>query len=95
MSDIKQYIDDALEKEYTFLKTVSETSINTLRLYQNKTSRKKLLIIESKHRNDEVFRALRSINTHGYTPRIYEVASEDDFLLVLEEFIEGESLSDY
>ncbi|MBR0413905.1 MAG: serine/threonine protein kinase [Clostridia bacterium] len=95
MSDIKEYIDKTLQEEYTYLKTLSETSINTLKLYQHNSSGKKLVTIESKYRNDEVFRALRGLNTHGYTPRIYEVASEEDFLFVLEEFIEGEPLSDY
>ncbi|MBR2591319.1 MAG: protein kinase [Clostridia bacterium] len=95
MSDIKEYIDKALAQEYSYIKTLSETSINTLKVYEHKHSGKKLVSIESKYRNDEVFRTLRSVNTRGYTPRIYEVTSEDEYLFVLEEYIEGEALSNY
>ncbi len=95
MSDIKQYIDKALESDYSFIKTLSETSINNLKLYKNNNNRKKIVLIESKYRNDEVFRALRGIRTDGYTPQIFEVASEDDYLYVLEEYIDGKPLSSY
>ena len=95
MSDIKQYIDDALASDYTFVQELSKTSIHTLKLYENKNIHKRLVLIESKHRNDEVFRALRGVRTQGYTPQIYEVASEEDALYVLEEYIEGEPLSEY
>ena len=95
MSDIKQYIDDALASDYTFVQELSKTSIHTLKLYENKNIHKHLVLIESKHRNDEVFRSLRGVRTQGYTPQIYEVASEEDALYVLEEYIEGEPLSEY
>ena len=95
MSDIKQYIDEALASEYTFLQELSKTSIHTLKLYENKSTHRRLVLIESKHRNDEVFRALRGVRTHGYTPQVYEVASEEKALYVVEEYVEGEPLADY
>lgn len=95
MSDIKKYIDEIIESDYSFINTLSDTSINTLKLYENNNTHKKIVLIESLYRNDEVFRTLRGIRTKGYTPQIYEVSSEEDSLYVLEEYIEGKPLSAY
>ena len=94
MSEIKDYIDNTLKSEYNFLRVLSETSTTTLKLYENKRTHKRLVYIASRLRNDEVFRALRGVRTRGYTPQVFEVSGEEDALYVLEEFIEGETLSD-
>ena len=95
MSEIKDYIDKSLESEYKELKILNETSVNKLILYQHIESGKKLVLIRSGYRNDEVFRKLKSLNTDGYTPLIYEVCSEEDYLYILEEYVEGKTLSGY
>lgn len=95
MSEIKDYIDRSLESEYKELKILNETSVNRLILYQHIDSGEKLVLIRSGYRNDEVFRKLKSLNTNGYTPLIYEVCSEDDYLYILEEYVEGKTLSGY
>ena len=93
MSEIKDYIDEALKTEYEELEVLSNTSVNKLVLYRHKESGKKLILIRSGYRNDDVFRKLRAVDTNGYTPVVYEVCSEEDFLFVLEEYVEGAPLT--
>ncbi|MBQ9531400.1 MAG: serine/threonine protein kinase [Eubacterium sp.] len=95
MSEIKDYIDTALNSEYTKVRTLRDTSVNTIYCYEKNDTGQMLVFIKSANRNDEVFRKLKNVNTVPFIPRIYEVSSEDDFLYVLEEFIEGKSLADY
>lgn len=93
MSELKQYIDKNLDKYFEFNKALSETAVNKIFLYKHKNSGKSLCLIESNYRNDDVFRILKSANTKGVLPQIYEVASEDDKVIILEEYIEGVTLS--
>ncbi|MBQ7740228.1 MAG: serine/threonine protein kinase [Eubacterium sp.] len=95
MSELKEYIEKALEKEYKKIGVISETPVNTITVYGHTESGNRLVLIRSGYRNDEVFRKLKSINTGGLMPIIYEVCSEEDFLYVLEEYIDGRSLTDY
>lgn len=92
MSDILDYIFRALESDFTKLKTLSRTEVNTLTLYQH-SSGKKLILIESGYRNDDTFIRLKGYDTKGYMPRILEVVSEENKLYVLEEYIDGTPLS--
>ncbi len=93
MSELKNYIFDTLKNEYEKLGVLSETSVNSLTAYRHTNSGKKLVLIQSAYRNDDVFRKLRGVNTNGFTPMIYEVSGEEDFLFVLEEYVEGTPLS--
>ena len=95
MSEIKDYIDKTLKSEYTKLRTLRETSVNTLELYEKNDTKQKLVYIKSAYRNDDVFRKLKNVDTKLLLPMIYEVSSEEDCLCVLEEYIEGKSLADY
>lgn len=95
MSELKDYIDIALENEYEKLSVLSETSVNRLTLYRHIKSGKRLVAIRSGYRNDDVFIKLKSLNTGGCTPMIYEVCSEEDFLYVLEEYVDGTPLSEH
>lgn len=92
MSELKNYIDGCLKSEYREIGVLSDTAVNRLTVYEHCETGKKLVLIRSLNRNDEVFRALKSKNTNGLLPMIYEVAGEDDALYVLEEYIEGEHL---
>lgn len=94
MSRLKDYIDDNLKNEYTEIEILSNTAVNKLTVYEHNKSKNRLVLIRSLNRNDDVFRILKSKDTKGLLPMIYEVASEDDALFVLEEYIEGESLFD-
>lgn len=94
MSQLKEYIDKTLNDEYIMIKVLSESAVNKLMLYKQKTTDNQLVLIKSNYRNDDVFRKLKSTDTNGYLPQIYEVCSEDDYLYVLEEYIYGTTLFD-
>lgn len=85
------YIDDALATEYTFEQTLSNRAIGKTELYRKNTG-ENLIKITSYHRNDHIFRLLKGQKLCGL-PRIYEVASTDNALIVLEEYIAGKTLS--
>lgn len=95
MSELKEYIDMAFETEYSRVETLSENAINQLVLYRHNKTGRKLVLIQSTYRNDSVFRRLKGLKTDGLMPQIYEVSSEEDYLYVLEEYVEGETLSSY
>ena len=92
MSELKEYIDNYLDKEYKEIKVLSDTAVNKLTVYEHCKTGKNIVLIRSFNRNDEVFRILKAKDTNGLLPMIYEVAGEDDALYVLEEYIEGENL---
>lgn len=90
-NDLKDYIDTNLEKNYHKLATIKNTENSKIYLYQNNSNHQKLVKRVSKYRNDDVFRKIRNLNINNLM-NIYEVCSDDDSLIVLEEFIEGKSL---
>lgn len=90
-NDLKKYIDANLKKNYHKLATIKNTESSKIYIYQNNSNHKKLVKRISKYRNDDVFRKIRNINLDNLM-NIYEVCSDDDALIVLEEFIEGKSL---
>lgn len=92
MSELIKYILDNIDGEYEFVKILSKTALNELTLYLHKGTNKQLVLIKSEYRNDDVFRILRGIEENEYLPTIYEVASEDKYLYIIEEYIEGENL---
>lgn len=92
MSELKDYIDRCLLDEYKEVGVLSDTAVNKLTVFEHCETGKKLVLIRSLNRNDEVFRILKSKNTNGLLPMIYDVAGEEDALYVLEEYIEGEHL---
>lgn len=53
-----------------------------------------VIVKELKHGNKAVFHALRALES-TYFPKIYDVVEGTDHLLIAEEYIEGEILSDY
>ncbi|MBQ9227840.1 MAG: serine/threonine protein kinase [Eubacterium sp.] len=95
MSEIYDYITAALQEEYTKQRTLTKTAVNELTLYRHDRTGQQLVLICSGYRNDAVFRRLKGLDTNGYTPRIYEVAGEEEHLYVLEEYVDGTPLSDY
>ena len=91
MNDLSNYIFETLEQTCARPVTLSENAISTLRLYEN-ASGEKLLVLKTVNRNDEVFRKLNHYDCKGFLPQIYLVSSEDEALYVVEEYIEGAPL---
>lgn len=92
MSTYGNFINDVLSKEYTLNSTIKEDEYSSIHLYEHKSNGKKLLKILSKNRNDHIFRGLRGIR-HENLPAVFEVCSCESEVLVLEAYVEGETLS--
>ena len=92
MSQFLDYINRMLKTEYTQLSVLKQTEDSSITVYTNNESGKKLVIICSPNRNDHIYRTLRG-KENPNTACIYDVSSEDDCVVVLEEFVEGETLS--
>lgn len=92
MSTYGNFINDALEREYILVRNIKTDHISSICLYEHKNSKKRLLKILSKNRNDHIFRKLRGLKGNNL-PTIFDVCSCEEEVLVLEEYIEGETLA--
>ena len=91
MSTYGNFINDALEREYILVRKIKTDHISSICLYEHKSSKKRLLKILSKNRNDHIFRKLRGLRSNNL-PAIFDVCSCEEEVLVLEEYMEGETL---
>lgn len=91
-SSLTDYIENTLRTEYAFVRTLSDRAIGKTELYRKNTG-EFLVKITSYHRNDHVFRLLRGKVLQSL-PKIYEVASAQDALTVLEEYVDGNTLAE-
>ena len=90
-NELKDYIDNNIDKHFSKIATLKNEESSKILLYQHKSLEKNIIMRISKNRNDDVFRELRGKNIKN-AARIYDVCSEDNQLVVLEEHIEGKSL---
>ncbi|MBE6801253.1 MAG: serine/threonine protein kinase [Ruminococcaceae bacterium] len=93
MNTYEQFILETLEKEFDSVVVFKDAEHSHIELFRNVSNGKKLVFIKSKNRNDHIFRRLRGYS-HPNLPMIYEVCSCDEYLLILESFVEGNSLAD-
>ncbi len=94
MSTYADFIDDILKSEYEFSGELKDDEQNTIISYSHKSTGKKIVKIASKTRNDHIYRKLRGVE-HENLPAIYDVCSCDDCVVVLESFVDGETLDVY
>lgn len=90
-NELKLYINENLNKHFNKLITVKDTDKSKIYIFEHKKSSKKILQRISKNRNDAVFRELMHIKNNSLV-NILEVCSDDDNLIVLEEYIDGTNL---
>lgn len=91
-NDLLSYIEASLENRYEKIAELRQTDISEVSAYLHKESGNKLILRKSGNRNDDVYRSLKGKRCE-YLPAVYEVCSCDGFLIVLEEYIEGQTLS--
>ena len=84
------WLSDALKQEFEPLKLLKESERGTVTLIRHRASGKKF-ILRSFSGNGEVYRRLLSCE-YSNLPTIYEVASEGEQNLVLEEYIQGDNM---
>lgn len=89
--DLHRYLQQSLEQHYTQTVTYKNKADSFVALYTHRGSGQKVLLRRSANRNDEVYRTLRGKQLCNL-PMIFEVCSDEAYLLVLEEFIDGRTL---
>lgn len=87
------YFEKNLSENFEKLDIIRQNSVNKIELYRHKKTKKKLVKIESKNKNENIFRKLIGIKSE-YLPEIYDVCISEEKIVVLEEYIEGNSLSE-
>ena len=90
MISIYTWLSDRLREEYRLVRILKESPRGSVHLIRHKTTAQKF-ILRHFYGNSEVYRALLDY-TCPNLPTVYEVAERDGENLVLEEFIEGDTL---
>ncbi len=85
-------IEDALEKEYEFLKALKKTEKKEILLYRH-LKQEKCIVVKRFSGECEVYNRLHSIRQQNL-PIVYQVASEGEKIIVLEEYIKGITVAD-
>lgn len=92
-NELKQYIEKNLEENFEKIASAKNSEHNNVLFYKHKQTGKMLVERISQNRNDDVFRALKGKKIPNFAT-VYEVCSDDESLIVLEEFIDGKNLLD-
>lgn len=87
-----EYFEDNLSANFEKLEIISNIESGKVELYKHNKTGKKLIKIESKNRNENVLRKLIGLKSENL-PEIYDVCSGEENVTVLEEYVEGMTLS--
>lgn len=91
-NELEKYINQSLHEKFDKIAVLKVSPKSSIYVFKNKKTGQKIIERISKNRNDEVFRTTRNKGIKNLT-EIYEVCSTEDYLITIEEFIEGENLS--
>lgn len=86
------WIDGVLKEEYALIKVLKKTEEKSVIVYRQRTLNKNIVCIKCKN-GALAYRALMKISAKNL-PRIYDVQEDESGVTVLEEFIDGVSVSD-
>lgn len=84
------WLSDSLEELFETIEVMKESDRGTVKLIRHRSTGKRF-VLRSFQGNGEVYRELLAYRS-SRLPMIYEVASEEDRNLVLEEYIEGDNM---
>lgn len=90
-SNIQEYVEYILKNYYIKLELLKKSFDSTITHYRHIASQKDIIVIESTNSNDSAYRELLGLATE-HLPKIYEVYSTPEKLIVFEEYIQGETL---
>ena len=90
-NELKSYIEQNLNDKFDKLITVKDTDKSKIYIFEHKETGKKIVQRISTNRNDDVFRMLRAIKNDNFV-NILDVCSDEEYLMVLEEYVEGKNL---
>ena len=86
------WIKEVIKNEYHIIKLISKNNNSEIKLIQNNSTGKKLVLKEL-NGDCEVYKKLININ-HKNLPIIYEAISENNNSIILEEYIDGITVGD-
>lgn len=89
--DLRCYMEQALDTHYNKIAILKSSQDSKVTVFAHKNSGQNVLLRQSKNRNDSVYRTLRGKQLCNL-PMILEVCSDEACLLVLEEYIVGQTL---
>lgn len=87
------YFEKSLAENFENPVIIRENGSNKIESYRHRKTGKILVKIESENRNENVFRKLIGIKSE-YLPEIYDVCSDEEKVIILEEYISGIPLSE-
>lgn len=90
-NELKSYIEQSLNDKFDKIITVKDTDKSKIYIFEHKETGKKIVQRISTNRNDDVFRTLRDIRNDNLV-NVLDVCSDEEYLMVLEEYIEGKNL---
>lgn len=90
---VKSFLDDVFKSEYELVKVLKNTDNKQICVYQHKKL-KKQLIKRSAEGTGEVYTILKSIY-HENISNVYEAYKTENGVVILEEFIDGQTVGEY
>lgn len=90
-NDLKTYIENKLSENFTKIADIKKDEKGEIFVYKHNKTQQMVLKRTSSNRNDEVYRLLKN-KTHKNLTQILEVCSDEDKLIVLENFCSGKNL---
>lgn len=91
VNELKSYIEQNLNDKFDKLITVKDTNKSKIHIFEHKETGKKMVQRISLNRNDDVFKTLIEIKNDNFV-NVLEVCSDEERLMVLEEYVDGKSL---
>lgn len=93
MSRYEEYINKTLIDDYTHIRCSKNEEAVKIDIFKHNSSGNKLVCIRSQNRNDHIFRLLKGVSAPNL-PTIYDICSCENYLLVLESYVEGKTLAE-
>lgn len=92
-NELKAYIEQNLNDNFEKIATVKNTDKSKIFLFKHRNSEKMLVERISANRNDDVFKNLKNKNNKNLV-NILEVCSDDEGVIVLEDYVDGRNLQE-
>ena len=91
---MNEWFDSTLKNEYSFIKLLHRNDKNECKLFRHKTLEKNIVVHTLDNNTSvDVYKVLKSVS-HTNILQIYDVFETDGKVVVIEEFIDGITLSD-
>lgn len=87
-----QYLEQCLKEEYQFVRVLKEAE-NRRTIVMNHKKLNKKIVVKYFTGNIEVYQSLLKLS-HSNLPKVYEVVCDGDNCLVLQEYVDGITVSD-